>query len=96
MGVALVSLDVSGGRDLRIPNSVPYRGSQAGWLARLTTTTNNKGTLIFWYTAVTLKRGTTVSRKVKNDFKKFDLVANLGILKSLQLPTVCGFIHFSF
>ena len=41
MGVALASLDVSGGRDLRIPNSVPYRGSQARWLARLTTTNNN-------------------------------------------------------
>ena len=35
----MVSLDVSGVRDLRIPNSVPYRGSRVGWLARLTTTT---------------------------------------------------------
>ena len=40
MGVALVSLDVSGGRDLRIPNSVLHRGSRAGWLARLTTNNN--------------------------------------------------------
>ena len=31
------------GWDLRIPNSVPHRGSGAGWLARLTTTTTNDG-----------------------------------------------------
>ena len=48
MDVALVFLDVSGGRDLRIPNSVPYRGSQAGWLARLTTTTSYFGTKTYY------------------------------------------------
>ena len=42
-GCGLGSLDVSWGRDLRIPSSVPHRGSRVGWLARLTTTTIKQG-----------------------------------------------------